>query len=338
MRLLSWLFGKRDKPNPPAVMIKDAPQPVVELSKTFLCIDAIEWHGLFKKSPNRKWAVSWRDSTPDGSRGGHRESGEGRYLLVNLSTGAVAAQGSLPRPNQGQVADNGTFSIEDWHFGSNLSGTFHVFSADGTPIVLRTFTANILESGLSKNGKLAYCITANSPTEDAGKLTLFDLTTGHVLFSVRPRRFGADKIEFDEKHCQLVFKVSGGGEYRYGADGTILDEHTADDAFLNSSDYSAVILSAESMLKGDSTLLTPEKGQEILEALIRARRIGADMNPAWKPTALKVQGLAHEALSQVTEAIACYEEALSLNPKIGVKRKLDLLRKRAGMDTRKTAE
>ncbi|MDI9778477.1 tetratricopeptide repeat protein [Pseudomonas putida] len=91
-----------------------------------------------------------------------------------------------------------------------------------------------------------------------------------------------------------------------------------------------MILAAEAMLKGDSSSLPPEKRQYILEALIRARNIGADQNPAWKPTALKVQGLAHEALSQVQEAIACYEEALSLNPKIGVKRKHDSLRKRAG--------
>lgn len=331
MSLFSWLFGKRGTPRPSSEEVKDDPKQVVELSNTFLSIDAIDWGGLFKKSPNRKWAVSWRDQTPDGSRGGHRESGEGRYILVNLSTGAVTAQGSMPRPNQGKVADNGTFSIEDWHFGSSLSGTFHVYSADGSSIISRTFTANILESGLSKNGKLAYCMTANSPTEDAAKLTLFDLDTRQMLFSIRPRRFGADKIEFDEKNRQLVFKVSGGGEYRYGADGVILDENSADNAFLHSTDYSAVILTAEAMLKGDTSTLAIEKRQEILEALVRARGLGADENPAWKPTALKVQGLAHEALSQAEEAIACYEEALSLNPKIGVKRKLDSLRKRTGV-------
>ncbi|WP_341457292.1 tetratricopeptide repeat protein [Pseudomonas viridiflava] len=41
-----------------------------------------------------------------------------------------------------------------------------------------------------------------------------------------------------------------------------------------------------------------------------------------------MQGLAHEALGQAREAIRCYEEALRLNPKIGVKRKLDSLLKR----------
>jgi hypothetical protein len=330
MGFFSWLFGNQKKVESPVGAVKDRHKSVIKLTGSLMHIDSIGWYGLFKKSPGRNWAVSWRDSTPDGSIGGNRESGEGRYLLVDLQTGTVAAQGTMPRPNGGNVANNGTFSLEDWHFGSSLSGTFHVYSADGTPILTRTFTANILESGLSKNGKLAYCMTANSPTEDAGKLTLFDLTTGHVVFSVRPRRFGADSIEFDEKKRELVFKVSGGGEYRYGADGAILDEDSVDDAFLNSSDYSAVILTAETMLKRASSSLAPEKHQEILGALIRARSIGADQNPAWKPTALKVQGMAHEALSQVEEAIACYEEALGLNAKIGVKRRLDTLRKRTG--------
>lgn len=73
-----------------------------------------------------------------------------------------------------------------------------------------------------------------------------------------------------------MLKVSGEGEYSYGVDGTILDEHSADDAFLRSTDYSAVIMTAETMLKGDSSLLAPGQGQEILAALIRARHLGAD--------------------------------------------------------------
>jgi hypothetical protein len=38
--------------------------------------------------------------------------------------------------------------------------------------------------------------------------------------------------------------------------------------------------------------------------------------------------LAHKVLDELSEAIQVYEEAIVLNPKIGVKRKLDALKKR----------
>lgn len=105
----------------------------------------------------------------------------------------------------------------------------------------------------------------------------------------------------------------------------MVDEGAADVALLGSTNYSDVILTAESMHKGKPG--AAELGF-ILAALIRARGFGADGNPAWEPTALKVQGLAYQALGQDSESIGCYEEALKLNPKIGIKRKLDSLLKR----------
>ncbi|HDS1765408.1 tetratricopeptide repeat protein [Pseudomonas alloputida] len=51
-------------------------------------------------------------------------------------------------------------------------------------------------------------------------------------------------------------------------------------------------------------------------------------NPARRPIALKVQELAHEQLGQYPEAVQVYEEALALNPKIGVKRRLASVGKR----------
>lgn len=322
MGLLNWLFKKRaPRPQSPRDVSSGK---VFSISTSFITLPSIDYHGLFRHSPGKEWLLSWKDSTPDGSRGGHRDAGEGRYVLVDVEGNAVRVDARMARPNNGAVADNGTFCLEDWHFGSTLSGTFHVFSAQGTPIITKELSANILDSGISRSGRLAFCTTANSPTEDANKLFLFDLKQGRELFAVTPAR-ACERFEFDEAALELVAKVVGGGEYRYGPDGALVDEAAADAALLRSTNYSAVIFTAESMLRGNPDAV---KLECILDALIRARGLGADNNPAWKPTALKVQGLAHEALGQVSEAIRCYEEALMLNPKIGVKRKLDALIKK----------
>lgn len=230
--------------------------------------------------------LSWIDATPDGRRGGHREEGEGRYVLLDVKYNAVVVDGRMPRPNNGVVADNGTFCLEGWHFGSTLSGTFHVFTAQGLPIITKVLTANILQSGISRNGLLAYCLTGNSPTEDGRKLVLFNLKERMELFAMTPQR-AFERIGFDEASSQLVVTVAGGGEYRYGADGALVDEGAADAAFLSSSNYTDVILAAEAMLKVGRTAVELER---ILAAVIGSRALGADDNPAWKPTALRYRG------------------------------------------------
>jgi hypothetical protein len=325
MGMFDWLFRKRTT-QAPGPHSSDRSIQRIEIAGGFLSAPGIHYHGLCKHSPGKSWALSWNDATPDGRRGGHREEGEGRYALVDLINNAVLVDARMPRPNNGAVADNGTFCLEDWHFGSTLSGTFHVFTSQGLPIITKELSANILQSGISRNGLLAYCLTANSPTEDGHKLALFDLKERVELFAVTALR-PFERIGFDEASLQLVVTVSGGGEYRYGADGALLDRKAADDALLSSTNYTDVIRTAEAMQKvGHSTF----ELEGILAAVIGSRALGADDNPAWKPTALKVQGLAHEALGQARDAIRCYEEALSLNPKIGVKRKLDSLLKRLG--------
>jgi tetratricopeptide (TPR) repeat protein len=103
------------------------------------------------------------------------------------------------------------------------------------------------------------------------------------------------------------------GSFRYSVRGQFMDADQLGDANLNSSHYDRIILSAEKIL--GEVDLTDERIQEVLTAVQRARSLGADKNPAWKPTALKVQGLAHEQLGQYPEAVQVYEEALALNPK-----------------------
>ncbi|WP_245825307.1 hypothetical protein [Pseudomonas asturiensis] len=98
---------------------------------------------------------------------------------------------------------------------------------------------------------------------------------------------------------QLVGKVSVGGKYRCGADGALVDEDAADAALLSSTNYTDVILTAEAMLKVACSVSELER---ILAAVIGSRALGADDNPAWKPTALfedwskEKAGCADEAL------------------------------------------
>ncbi|WP_339420506.1 MULTISPECIES: tetratricopeptide repeat protein [unclassified Pseudomonas] len=327
MGIFDWLFKKKKVIPPKGKAIQSSTQ-TVEVSKPFLSVSSSGYAGLYSLSKSRKWAISWRDSDPASGRGGHREGGYGDYILADLVGDVVSAQGQMQRPNNGSVADNGSFCLEDWHLGSSLSGTFNVFDYSGNSIVSKELTANIFGSGISKNGKLAYCATANSKSEHGYKVILFDLETGKELFCVTPRTQGLETYIFDEEKKLLIADVKGVGKFRYDSTGDFVDGNNLGKANLESSDYSRIIRAAEKIL-GEQDI-SNKRASEALEAVMRARSLGADSNPAWKPNALKVQGFAHEILGQAHQAIEVYEEAINLNPKIGVKRRLDALKKRVG--------
>ncbi|WP_256579211.1 M48 family metallopeptidase [Pseudomonas sp. B26(2017)] len=294
--------------------------PQIRRDKLFLTVESLDFSGIYQLSKSKKWAIAWRDSDPSAGRGGHRESGLGAYALADVSSGSVVCHGSMPRPNNGHVCDAGVFCLEDWHFGSTLSGTFNVFDPSGSMILAKELTANILTSGISRHGKYAFCATANSPTEHGNKVFLFDLVSRVEMYCVSPEAGWPDSYEVDEDNGELMAVFAEMGSFRYDIDGRFLDADRLGNAKLNSSRYDRIILAAESLL--GEVGLTDERAREVLAAVQRARSLGADENLAWKPTALKVQGLAHEQLGQYPEAARVYEEALALNPKIGVKRRL----------------
>lgn len=287
-----------------------------------------DFFGLFTRSPNKRWILSWRDSDPSGQRGGNRESGNGAYLLFDTEKDSVVVRGEMPRPNGGQVAENGYFSLEDWHFGNTLSGTFCVFDENGQNLIAWKMTANIVMSKVSSNGLYALCQTANSSTEDGNKLFFFDVLGRELLYSVVPKAGWAERYEIDDDSGQVIAHISELGAFRYDREGNFIDADRLSQAKCDSPRYESAIPAAEEILGQPD--LSSEQAKKVLEIVKNAREQGADRVDWWKARALKVQGLAHEALGELREAVDAYDEALALNPKAGVKRRRDTLLKKLG--------
>lgn len=329
MGLFNFLFGGNtdmtDKVGQPSS--RPASERGITYTGNFIEIPSIDFFGRFRKSHSGEWVIGWSDSDETKHRGGHRDGGHGRYVLYNAVQNKIASQGRLERPNSGSIADNGTFSIEDWHFGSELSGTFYVFSSAGLELIKKEFDANLYNSDISVSGRYAVCQTANSPTsEDGNRLTAFDVERSAQLFSIHPPTGWADRYEFIEDIPQLGVVINEIGTFHYDAQGNFLDSGKFDAARLRCDKYEIVLLAAEKILKAPE--LNDPLAQAALEAATRARLLGADKDQDWKAIALKIQGLAHEFLHSNEEAVAAFDEALKINPKIGVKRKADSLRKK----------
>jgi len=152
-----------------------------------------------------------------------------------------------------------------------------------------------------------------------------DIKNNHELFRRDPT-YRQESFDFDEEKCELIVSDRVLGKIRYAANGDLIDSLEDQEANLNSDHYQVVITNAECIVK--QPLINMNTIRRILEAVVRARSLGADMDETWKPTALKVQGLAHEILGEYAEAIDVFEEALRLNPRIGIKKKMDLLKRK----------
>ncbi|MEJ2498878.1 MAG: hypothetical protein P8Y49_05750 [Sulfurovaceae bacterium] len=181
MGIFDFLFGRNNK-DVTRKPSQHSSKHSASFHNDFVDIPSLGFYGQFERSPSGEWVICWSDSDEQSHRGGYRESGYGRYILYNIFQNKVVLEGKIERPNAGSVADNGNFSIEDWHFGSELSGTFYVFSSSGNELIKKKFQANLYNSAISPNGHFAVCQTANSPKDDGNILSAFDVEKTQSYF------------------------------------------------------------------------------------------------------------------------------------------------------------
>ncbi|MBU1862365.1 MAG: tetratricopeptide repeat protein [Candidatus Omnitrophica bacterium] len=333
MGLLDFLFGSKKEMDSAQPSFQDTSRKDVSFLDNFIKIPSLGFFGQFRRSSSGEWVICWSDSDEQNHRGGNRNSGHGRYVLYNATQNTVALQGKVERPNSGSVADNGNFSIEDWHFGNELSGTFYVFSSAGRKLIEKKFQANLYNSAISDSGRFAVCQTANAPTgEDGNRFTAFDVERNVELFSVSPTTGWADRYTFVEDIPKLGVVINRIGTFYYDIQGNLIDPEKFDTACLHSDRYDVVLLAAEDIVKSPN--LNDELANEALKASARALSLGAEKDQGWKAVALKIQGLAYEHLRNNEAAIVAFDAALLINPKIGVKRKADDLRKKLARNER----
>uniref|UniRef100_UPI002B05E7B6 tetratricopeptide repeat protein n=1 Tax=Providencia alcalifaciens TaxID=126385 RepID=UPI002B05E7B6 len=114
------------------------------------------------------------------------------------------------------------------------------------------------------------------------------------------------------------------GDFKYSLNGEFIDNEQYDNALLESGDYSTKIMAARDLIK---TASSQEETKKALKAIESAIDDGALNDKNWLAIAYRVQGEAHELLGDVHAALDSFDKALALDPKIGIKKKADKLRK-----------
>jgi tetratricopeptide (TPR) repeat protein len=289
------------------------------------CDDSAEcitgFYGSTEYSPNKEYCVTYID--------GHYYNEKWKNGEIALLHGSeLLFRKKLQRPNDCHVSDDGIVICCDWLHSEALMGNFQVFDVAGNRIFAKKTTANLGACAISADSKTAIFETFRSETADSNQLFLIDVER-KTIFNRFPCPHSFNSAEIDtinhriklKDHRGFVFEIDYDGhqtnhaayESRILRDGSIYDklsiyESKTDDARLNDRDYLHLLRQAL-----DDKNASYSFGKDRLY-----RRIGEF----------------YEAAGDIGKTIENWEKALAINPKVGVKRKLEAL-KRAPTTTNK---
>jgi hypothetical protein len=250
-------------------------------------------------------------------RGGSRTSGCGDVLLIRNNQ--LVWQKKIPRPIQACVSNNGIVGICDIGFGPDLQSNIVVLRLDGSMAVNRMIGANLLSCASTPSGDVIFFNSAGSPTsEDSVKLFAFSLPTGNPIFVVD---FVIQELHSAFSSTDQFSVIADGITYQYSRSGELMNKFQTEIALFDRNMSARYFATAHHVLEGcmKGELQADQHGQlkAAYEKLSRS-----DAMPDVKAKAHRDLGELCLADGDKVRALAEFREALKLNPKIGLKRKL----------------
>jgi hypothetical protein len=292
---------------------------IININDNYITIPSLNFKGAFVSSENNKFKLAWcRNSDLE-----HKCN----YVLIEDSN--IIAKGYLISPDNGKVINNGTFLLHDNGNLNELSGTLYVFDVSGKKIISRLFKANLCTSDLSTDGRFAACQTANSgDINDSGALTVFDLTKGIELAQWYAESGWASFYTFYPNDEMIGLGDSHLGVFRYSLTGQFVDRKLWQDTCLFKGKYWHSLMMVESLINDAEGKPSLELVERLLLSMDKiAMTIPEQNQGGWQAMFFKLRGICFDSKGNLKEALACYNKALALNPKIGVKQRINKINK-----------
>ena len=278
--------------------------------------DITGFYGNSKFSPDKKYCVSFCEGHQDSSRWKN-----GSIALLHEQ--ALLYKNKAQRPNDCKVTNDGFVICCDWlNSEEGLTGKFLVFNPAGEVIFSKKTTANLGNCAISDDSKFAIFETYASETTDSDKIFVVDVDAKKII-SKFERPYAFNDVEIDTTRHRIVLKNNKGFSFEIDFKG----KQT------NKEEYQGFVLKNGSVL--DKVCFYEELPEKIryksdgyLESLDRALTNRESLDYFGKDKVYRSIGDYHEANGNSAEAITNWEKAIEINPKIGVKRKLDALKKK----------
>lgn len=272
--------------------------------------DIAGFYGIEKKSPNKKYSVYFSDGMYEGSkwRNGNLALIYDTHLLFTKK---------IERPNYCKVNDKGTVICCDWLNSDNLTGKFYIFDESGNELFSYKAKANLGNCSISDNSEIAIFETHIAENNDGDKLFIIDVQLSKIRKKIdRPVSFNKAKIDTNKQRIKLI--GPDGFDYEIDFNG----KHT------NQNEYEKQILEKGSVY--DILYHYENKPDEIKfndeNFLITLQRAITDKEASYSfglDGIYRKIGEYHEKNGDIPKTIEFWEKAIEVNPKVGVKRKLN---------------
>jgi tetratricopeptide (TPR) repeat protein len=276
-----------------------------------------DFTGEYYQSPNSKFILAWNSLSENG-----------KYIL--LERGKVKLQVKMKHLDNGMVSNPGVFIISD-STSKGMYGVFNIINADGETLIRQRCKANIGSTGISEDGRFAACQTLESTSKaDSCKLFFFDIKNKKLLWKKTPETIGSGlnwpkSYSFDTKKKILYLIHDKDRAYRYTFEGTFIDSRLYRLHCIDTGNDIEFLEAIKELKEELSSNPDPKEYGSFVVPLTKALKRFSD-----KDTKSKI----HRALGEIfhlqgnnAEAVKHFETALKLNPKIGVKRTLEKLKK-----------
>lgn len=276
-----------------------------------------DFTGEYHQSPNSKFILAWNSLSENG-----------KYIL--LERGKVKLQTKMKHLDNGMVSNSGVFTISDLT-SKGMYGVFNIINADGETLIRQRCRANLGSTGISDDGNFAVCQALESASKaDSCKLFFFDVKNKKLLWKKTPETIGAElnwakSYRFDTKKKILYLIHKKDRVYRYTFEGTFIDSKLYRLHCIDTGNDIEFLEAIKELKEELSSNVDAREYDPFIIPLEKGLKRFSD-----KDTKSKI----HRALGEIfhlqgndAEAIKHFEIALKLNPRIGVKRTLEKLKK-----------
>lgn len=267
--------------------------------------------GLNEKSPNALYHLHFSS--------GHSDKDiwvNGRLALIR--NGEILFQKTIERPNDCKVSNDGIVICCDWLNWTELSGCFKVFNNSGEELISIFTKANLGSNCISEDSKLALVETHNSENEDGNKIFLFDILNRKLIAKIEhPTSFIDVKIDSQRQRIILVEKDNIEFEIDFNGNQTNYQEHyqkTIDNGNAND------VISYFYNKPREEKLADKNYLRALMESTIKDNeRTGLDF-------IYREIGEFYDFWGETDKTIEYWTKAVDLNPKVGIKRRLNKLK------------